>query len=213
MSDENKENDGTAMTKTDAKECRSLVKNEYTFLNDELSGQAGRIKSDVRDAIDKETEQLLKNARKRVETLRSKAEQVNEFAREQMAAVRKKAEAVEAAGRKLEEELREQGIEFNYSYRESEPVSFSGHDSDNPINFNLVKNLTHVGQQNRLEKAMAIVNEQVNDARRGLKVQENEAVRKLTMNMMTSEEAKSFIANIPTLEALIEKPDLKQIEA
>jgi len=207
------DNTESAMTKTDAKECRSLVKSEYKFLNDEISGQANRVKSDAREAIDLETEKMLKNARSRVETLRGHAETVSENARKAMQVIRKEAEAVEAKSRKLQEELRDQGIEFNLGFSKPQPVTFSGHKSDNPVTFEVGTDLKHTNQQARLQKALGIVDEQVNNARRSIKIEENSAVRDLTMNMMSSQQAKNFIANIPTLENLIDAPNLKQIEA
>jgi len=64
-----------------------------------------------------------------------------------------------------------------------------------------------------MKSAFEAVDTQVHNARRTLKVNENEAVRKLTLNMCDSEEARSFIENIPSLTELVSMPDLKQLTA
>jgi hypothetical protein len=74
-------------------------------------------------------------------------------------------------------------------------------------------NLKVATVENRMKRAFDLVDQQVHDARRGLKVNENEAVRKLTLNMCDTDEARSFIENIPSLGELVSMPDLKQLTA
>ena len=172
------------MTKTEAKEIRTLVKSEYAFLDQELGGQTNRIKSDIRQHMEAEAEAALVGARKRTDKLRAKADKL-------------KAEAHD-----LLRELQMEGFELG-GYRACELFTFDVHDS----------NLTVKTVQSRLKAANDIVDQQVHDARRGLKVNENEAVRKLTLNMCDTDEARSFIENIPALSELVQMPNLKQLTA
>jgi len=174
----------TTMTKTEAKEIRSLVKNEYAFLDQELGGQTNRIKSDIRQHMEAEAEAALTGARKRTDALRKKGEKL-------------KAEAHE-----LLRQLQSEGFELS-GYRSSELFTFDVHDS----------NLEVKTVKARLKAANDIVDQQVHDARRGLKVNENEAVRKLTLNMCDTDEARAFIENIPALAELVQMPNLKQLTA
>jgi hypothetical protein len=172
------------MTKTEAKEIRTLVKSEYAFLDTELGGQTARIKSDISAAFDAEAEAALVQARKRTDALRKKGEKL-------------KAEAHE-----LLRQLQSEGFELG-GYRQSELFTFDVHDSS--LEVKTVKA--------RKKRAFELVDQQVHDARRGLKVNENEAVRKLTLNMCDTDEARSFIENIPSLAELVQMPDLKQLTA
>jgi len=74
--------DKTKMTKTEAKEIRTLVKSEYAFLDTELGGQVSRIKADIRQHMDAEAEAALVNARKRTDKIRAKAEKLKAEAHE-----------------------------------------------------------------------------------------------------------------------------------
>lgn len=172
------------MSKTEAKEIRSLVKSEYQFLDQELGGQVARIKSDIRQAFEAEAEAALVTARKRTDKLRAKAEKL-------------KAEAHE-----LLRELQGEGFELG-GYRMTDLFTFDVHDG----------NLKVATVEKRMKRAFDLVDQQVHDARRGLKVNENEAVRKLTLNMCDSDEARSFIENIPALGELVQMPNLKQLSA
>ena len=176
--------DKTKMTKTEAKEIRTLVKSEYAFLDTELGGQVSRIKADIRQHMDAEAEAALVNARKRTDKIRAKAEKL-------------KAEAHE-----LLRELQAEGFELG-GYGNPELFTFDVKDG----------NLKVGTVEKRMKSAFEAVDTQVHNARRTLKVNENEAVRKLTLNMCDSEEARSFIENIPSLTELVSMPDLKQLTA
>jgi len=172
----------TKMTKTEAKEIRTLVKSEYSFLDQELGGQTNRIKSDIRQHMEAEAEAALVGARKRTDALR------------------KKANKLQADGHELLRQLQSEGFELG-GYRNDELFTFEVHDSS--LEVKTVKA--------RLKSANDIVDQQVHDARRGLKLNENEAVRKLTLNMCDTDEARGFIENIPALGELVQMPNLKQL--
>ena len=170
------------MTKTEAKEIRTLVKSEYSFLDQELGGQVARIKSDIRQHMEAEAEAALVSARRRTDKLRAKGEKL-------------KAEAHE-----LLRELQSEGFELG-GYRQDELFTFDVCDG----------NLKVATVEKRQKAAFDAVDTQVHDARRGLKVNENDAVRKLTLNMCDTDEARSFIENIPALAELVSMPNLKQL--
>lgn len=174
----------TKITKTEAKEIRSLVKSEYSFLDQELGGQTNRIKSDIRQHMEAEAEAALVSARKRTDALRKKGQKLAEEAHE------------------LLRQLQAEGFELG-GYRQDELFTFEVKDS----------NLEVKTVKSRLKAANDIVDQQVHDARRGLKLNENEAVRKLTLHMCSSDEARSFIENIPALAELVQMPDLKKLTA
>jgi hypothetical protein len=174
----------TKMTKTEAKEIRTLVKSEYSFLDTEIGGQVARIKADIRAQFDAEAEAALVNARKRTDKLRAKAKKLQDEAHE------------------LLRELQGEGFELG-GYGQPELFTFDVKDG----------NLKVATVENRMKRAFDLVDQQVHDARRGLKVNENEAVRKLTLNMCDTDEARSFIENIPSLGELVSMPDLKQLTA
>jgi len=174
----------TTMTKTEAKEIRTLVKSEYAFLDQELGGQTNRIKSDIRTAMEAEAEAALVGARKRTDALRKKGQKLATEAHE------------------LLRQLQAEGFELG-GYRSDELFTFEVKDS----------NLEVKTVKSRLKRANDIVDQQVHDARRGLKVNENEAVRNLTLNMCSSDEARGYIENIPQLSALVSMPDLKKLTA
>ena len=172
------------MTKTEAKEIRTLVKSEYSFLDQELGGQTNRIKSDIRQHMEAEAEAALTGARKRTDALRKKAKKLEDEAHE------------------LLRQLQSEGFELG-GYGNS--TLFTYNVADDKLEVKTVKS--------RLKAANDIVDQQVHDARRGLKVNENEAVRKLTLNMCDTDEARSFIENIPALSELVQMPNLKQLTA
>lgn len=172
------------MTKTEAKEIRTLVKSEYAFLDAELGGQVSRIKADIRQQFDAEAEAALVNARKRTDKIRAKAEKL-------------KAEAHE-----LLRDLQSEGFELG-GYRSTDLFTFEVSDG----------NLKVATVESRMRAAFDVVDQQVHTARRTLKVNENDAVRKLTLNMCDTDEARSFIENIPSLTELVSMPDLKQLTA
>jgi len=172
----------TKMTKTESKEIRKLVKDEYAFLGQELGGQTARIKSDIRTHMEAEAEAALVTARKRTDALRKKGEKLKEEAHE------------------LLRQLQSEGFNMG-GYHSAELFTFVVNDA----------NLEVKTVKSRLKRANDIVDQQVHDARRGMKVNENEAVRKLTLQMCDSDEARSFIENIPALGELVQMPDLKQL--
>ena len=172
------------MSKSEAKEIRTLVKSEYAFLDAELGGQVSRIKSDIRQHMDAEAEAALVNARKRTDKIRAKAEKL-------------KAEAHE-----LLRELQSEGFELG------------GYGNPELFVFDVKDGSLKVGTvEKRMKSAFEAVDQQVHSARRSLKLNENEAVRKLTLNMCDTDEARSFIENIPSLAELVSMPDLKQLTA
>lgn len=172
----------TKMTKTEAKEIRTLVKSEYSFLDQEIGGQVSRIKSDIRQQLEAEAEVALTSARKRTDKLRAKANKLKDEAHD------------------LLRQLQAEGFELG-GYRNDELFSFEVKDS----------NLKVSTVEKAMKRAFDAVDTQVHDARRGLKVNENEAVRKLTLNMCDTDEARSFIENIPSLGELVSMPDVKQL--
>lgn len=172
------------MSKSEAKEIRSLVKSEYSFLDQELGGQVARIKADIRQQMDAEAEAALVNARKRTDKIRAKAKKLADEAHE------------------LLRELQMEGFELS-RYGRNDLFTFDVHDSD----------LKVATVEKRMKAAFDAVDTQVHDARRGLKVNENEAVRKLTLNMCDTDEARSFIEQIPSLSELVSMPNLKQLTA
>lgn len=172
------------MTKTEAKEIRSLVKSEYAFLDQELGGQVSRIKADIRQHMDAEAEAALVGARKRIDSK-----------------IRAKAEKLKAEAHELLRELQAEGFELS-GYRRSELFTFDLHED-----------LKVSTVEKRMRAAFDAVDQQVHDARRNLKLNENEAVRKLTLNMCDTDEARSFIENIPALSELVSMPNLKQLTA
>lgn len=176
--------DSKKMTKTEAREIRGLVKSEYAFLDQELGGQVSRIKSDIRQHMDVEAELALTEARKRTDKIRAKAEKL-------------KAEAHD-----LLRQLQAEGFELG-GYGNPDLFSFEVKDG----------NLKVATVEKRMRAAFDAVDTQVHDARRVLKVQENEAVRKLTLNMCDTDEARQFVESIPTLAELVQMPDLKQLTA
>lgn len=176
--------DSKKMTKSEAREIRSLVKSEYAFLDQELGGQVSRIKSDIRQHMDSEAEIALTEARKRTDKIRAKAEKL-------------KAEAHD-----LLRQLQAEGFELG-GYGNPDLFSFEVKDG----------NLKVATVEKRMRAAFDAVDTQVHDARRVLKVQENEAVRKLTLNMCDTDEARQFVESIPTLAELVQMPDLKQLTA
>lgn len=184
MADDSKAVEQKKMTKTEARELKSLVKKEYEFLRGEMGGQVAQVKQAIREQLDAESEGMLKEARKRVERLR------------------KKAQRLEDEGRELLEELRDEGIDLRNTYRNSSLLSFSTNDD-----------LRVTSQQKRMEKAMSLVDERQREVSRDLTMQENGINRQLVTNMMSSDEAREFVQNIPTLENLIDVPNLQQITA
>lgn len=170
------------MTKTEAKEIRTLVKSEYSFLDQELGGQSSRIKADIRQQLEAEADAALSKARKKTDALRKKGEKLKQEAHE------------------LLRELQAEGFELS-GYGRSELFTFDVHDS----------NLKVSTVERAMKRAFDAVDQQVHDARRGLKVNENEAVRKLTLNMCDTDEARSFIEQIPSLGELVSMPDVKQL--
>jgi len=172
----------TKMTKTEAKEIRTLVKSEYSFLDQEIGGQVNRIKSDIRQHLEAEAEIALTAARKRTDKLRAKAKKLEDEAHE------------------LLRTLQQEGFELG-GYGNSTLFSYTVADDK----------LKVVNVEKAMKRAFDAVDTQVHDARRGLKVNENDAVRKLTLNMCDTDEARSFIENIPALGALVTMPDLKQL--
>jgi len=172
------------MTKTESREIRKLVKDEYSFLDSELGGETQRIKADVRQQFDAEAEAALVNARKRTDKLRAKAKKLEEEAHETL------------------RELQSQGFELG-GYRTGELLSFTIHDDS----------LKVATVEKRMKAAFDAVDSQVHTARRSLKLNENEAVRKLTLGMCESAEAEMFIKNIPSLAELVSMPDLKALKA
>jgi hypothetical protein len=172
----------TKMTKTEAKEIRSLVKSEYSFLDQELGGQVARIKSDIRQHMEAEAEAALVGARKQIDKIRAKAKKLEE------------------EGHELLRELQTQGFEMNYR-------------GQNLLSATVNDNIKVATVEKRQKAAFDAVDTQVHEARRGLKVNENDAVRKLTLNMCDTDEARSFIENIPALAELVSMPDLKQLTA
>lgn len=176
----------TTISKTEAREIRSLVKNEYSFLDTEIGGQATRIKSDIRQQLEAAEEAAIQGARKKID------------------AVRKKAKKLEEEGHELLRELQSEGFVMKGStnYRKVAIVEATVNDE-----------LEVSTIQKRMKAAFDAVDLQVSDARRGFKLDENEATRKLTLNMVDSDEAREFINNIPTLDALIAMPNLKELTA
>jgi hypothetical protein len=172
------------MTKTEAKEIRSLVKSEYSFLDQELGGQVARIKSDIRAQFDAEAEAALIEARKRTDKLRAKAKKLQDEAHE------------------LLRQLQAEGFELQ-GYGNQELFTFDVKDG----------NLKVATVEKRMKRAFDLVDQQVHDARRGLKVNENDAVRALTLEMCDTDTARGFIEKIPTLGDLVQMPDLKQLTA
>ena len=172
----------TKMTKTESKEIRTLVKSEYSFLDTEIGGQVARIKSDIRQQLEGQAEIALQSARKRTDALRKKGEKLKNEAHE------------------LLRELQGEGFELG-GYGNAELFSFDVKDS----------NLKVSTVEKAMKRAFDTVDTQVHDARRGLKVNENDAVRKLTLNMCDTDEARAFIENIPSLGELVSMPDLKQL--
>lgn len=170
------------MSKSEAREIRSLVKSEYAFLDQELGGQVSRVKAEIRQQMDAEADIALSNARKRTDKIRAKANKLKEEAHE------------------LLRQLQLEGF------------SLSGYGKSELFNFNLNDESLKVGTiEKRMKSAFETVDLQVNDARRVLKVQENEAVRKLTLNMCDTDEARQFVESIPTLAELVQMPNLTQI--
>ncbi len=170
------------MTKTEAKEIRTLVKSEYSFLDQELGGQSSRIKADIRKQLEAQADIALAGARKRTDALRKKAEKLKTEAHE------------------LLRSLQAEGFELG-GYGSSELFSFDVKDSSLKVST----------VERAMKTAFDAVDGQVHDARRGLKVNENDAVRKLTLNMCDTDEARSFIENIPSLGELVQMPDVKQL--
>ena len=174
------------MTKTEARELKSVVKSEYSFLRGEIGGQVAQVKQSIREQLDAESEGMLKEARKRVEVLR------------------KKAAKLEEEGRQLLADLRDEGIDLRSP----------GYRNDNTIlSFSVTDDLKVTSQQKRMEKAMSIIDERQREVSRDLTMQENGINRNLVTNMMSSDEGKAFIQSIPSLENLIDVPNLQQITA
>lgn len=171
------------MTKTEARECRSFIKERYAYINGELATEANRVKADIREQIDAESEAEIKRARAAVDKLR------------------KKAQKLEDEARALLNDLRDEG--FN----------LAGYRSDAILSFSIKDDFEVVDQQKRLRAATQVVDNQVDAARRTLKEQEFGATEKLTLNMMDSDEAKEFVKSIPAPSSLVQMPDLKQITA
>jgi len=95
---------------------------------------------------------------------------------------------------------------------QSEGFELGGYRSDELFTFDVCDgNLKVATVEKRQKAAFDAVDTQVHDARRGLKVNENDAVRKLTLNMCDTDEARSFIENIPALAELVSMPNLKQL--
>ena len=172
------------MTKTEAKEIRTLVKSEYSFLDQELGGQVARIKSDIRQSFEQEAEAHLTRARSKVDKLR------------------KKAKKLEEEGHELLRELQLDGFTLG-GYGKPELLTTNINDGSLKVE----------NVEKRMKTAFDAVDTQVHDSRRSLKLNENEAVRKLTLNMCDTSEARSFIENIPSLAELVSMPDLKQLTA
>lgn len=170
------------MTKTEAKEIRTLVKSEYSFLDQELGGQSSRIKADIRKELEAQADIALAGARKRTDALRKKAEKLRLEAHE------------------LLRQLQSEGFELS-GY--GQPELFTYDVKDGGLKVSTV--------ERAIQRAISEVDEQVHNARRGLKVNENEAVRKLTLNMCDTDEARSFIENIPSLGELVHMPDVKAL--
>lgn len=171
------------MTKTEAKEIRTLVKSEYAFLDQELGGQVSRIKADIRQAFDAEAEAAL-------------VEALNE-----LDDIREEALALQERAHKRYRKLQSKGFELR------------GYGKQELLTFNINDNLKVATVEKRMKAAFELVDQQVHDARRSLKLNENEAVRKLTLNMCDTDEARSFIENIPALSELVSMPNLKQLTA
>jgi len=174
------------MTKTEARELKGVVKQEYSFLRGEIGGQVAQVKQSIREQLDDESEGMLKAARQRVEKLRKKAVKLEDEARDLLGS------------------LRDEGIDLRAPGYRNENGLFA---------FTVNSDLKVTSQQKRMEKAMSIVDERQREVSRELTMQENGINRDLVTNMMSSDEGRAFIQSIPSLENLIDVPNLQQITA
>jgi hypothetical protein len=176
------------ITKTDARDLKSLVRNDYKMLQSELSRRAGRLDEEI-NAIRQE-----------------RHEEDEAAAAKELAGLTRRVNSLNAAIVAKISELAEAGWT-------SRPGGYYGRSDEISPHAFTVKfqfgNLTPPSRDNSdIEEASSQVREQAHDAKLGLDRAEADFIRELTLQSVTSESARVFITALPTPESLLPQPAL-----
>jgi putative protein kinase ArgK-like GTPase of G3E family len=180
-----------AITKSDAKDLKALVRSDYKFLRDELSRRRTDLEQQVQDEREQRKEEDEKAAARELAALVRRVNTLND-------AIIAKLTELSSEGWK------QRGGGYRYDQNggnEITPHSFT-------VNFNFDSLVPPSRDNSDLNKANETIYAQYVEAMRSIERNESDFVRELTLQSVTSEAAREFITALPTPEQLITAPQL-----
>lgn len=177
------------ITKTDARDLKSLVRGDYKMLQNELSRRANRLQNNLRDIRSERVEEDKAAAKTEVAGLIRRVNNLND-------AIVAKMTELSAAGWT--------NNPYGNGYvrdTEMSPHAFT-------VSFNIENLIPPTRDNSDLNDAQTDINDQEHEAALGLEKAEADFIRELTLQSVTGEAARDFIIALPTPESLITAPAL-----
>lgn len=171
------------MTSRDRNELRRILRARFELLNRQLSVREQEIRAEIAEVIREEHKQAVKAGKKKIAKLQEKAAKL------------------EAEGKALQDELEDAGVGPSGTSRRN--GGYYGH--YNILDVSVNDNLEPIDLQTKIQDAYSKLIAQAGLHKLDLGLQQLELEEELAIGALGSEEAKSFLGKIPSLETLLPK--------
>lgn len=176
------------LTKTDARELKSLVRSDTKILLNTLTQRREQMDAAIRQEYKRREGENQKAARKELAALVRRVNSLNE-----------------AIVKKLQELSDEGWMQQEYHHRvvPIQPSQFT-------VSLSVKSLVPPNSVETQLSEASEALNQQYWDAQRAVEAREGEMIRELTLMSVTSDTAREFILDMPTPESLLPTPEVLQ---
>lgn len=219
--------DAKPMPQKDRSALRSIIKQRFEILDTQLQQRKQEVQNELQREIESRYETSVKKAVKDTDAFYKKAERIERELNAYLIKTNEKINELVEEGRQFAEEMGTAGL--TNSSRDSEVVDPVGNNLRNYLRHNWTGEAYETGVRaisvrngwkpadlhKKVSEAYRTVTEQAGTHKVDLKMQELEITEELLIGGIASDEGRSFLARVPTIDNLLPAPAdaVKVIEA
>ena len=207
------------MPQKDRIELRRIMKARFEILQEQLGQREQEIRSAIQADIEKQHEAAVKEAQRKAAALAAKAAKIDRKVVEFKSKIEEEAATLKAESEALEVEMREQGVapygDQYYTRRNgSYPALMLNDDRwyDSEKFLTVTKEWRPEGLSNKVQKAYSKIAQQAGLHKLDLRMKELELSEELAIGALGSDEAKTFLTKVPTIDNLLPAPNVKALK-
>lgn len=214
--------DEKVMPQKDRIELRRIMKARFEILAEQLGQRENEIRTKIKSDLEAEHKAVVKEAERKARALEAKAAKLDRKVVEFRAKVEEEAIALAAEAEAIQSDLADKGVQpinNGHYYREEVPPMLAVNADrwyDGQRFVTVIKQFQPIDLNKKVTAAYNVIAQEAGLHKLDLRMKELELSEELAIGALGSEEAKGFLAKVPTIDNLLPAPSkkaLKQVAA